>query len=66
VSFLTHGVEHSVRHSEELFYHWQGRHISITADPPQPVHIDGEVVGSTPVSVDILPKAIRVLVPKAG
>jgi YegS/Rv2252/BmrU family lipid kinase len=66
VSFLTHGVEHSVRHSEELFYHWQGRQICIEADPPQPVHIDGEVVGPTPVSLDILPKAIRVLVPKAG
>jgi len=59
------GVIHSIQHSDELFYHWQGRQITIEPDPPQPVHIDGEVVGTTPVEIDILPKAIRVLVPRA-
>ena len=63
---LKYGVEHSNRLSEDLFHHWQGRQISIEADPPQPVHIDGEVVGPIPVSIDILPKAIRVLVPKSS
>jgi YegS/Rv2252/BmrU family lipid kinase len=66
LSLLAHGVEHSLRHTEELFYHWKGQQICIEADPPQPVHIDGEVVGPTPVEIGILPKAIRVLVPKTG
>jgi diacylglycerol kinase (ATP) len=66
IALLTRGVQHSIRHSEDLFYHWQGKQICIEADPPQPVHIDGEVVGPTPVTVDILPKAIRVLVPKGS
>ena len=64
-SLLTHGLEH-IRHTEELFYHWQGRQISIEADPPQPVQIDGEVVNPTPVSMEILPRAIRVLSPKTA
>ncbi len=64
LSLLAGGLEHSIRHSEELFDHWQGRKICIEADPPQPVHVDGEMVGTTPVRMDILPKAIRVLVPQ--
>jgi YegS/Rv2252/BmrU family lipid kinase len=61
---LTRGVLHTVRHSEDLFNHWQGKQISIESDPAQPVHIDGEMVGTTPVAIDILPKAIRVLAPR--
>lgn len=63
-ALLRHGVLHSVHHGRELFEHWQGRQICIEADPPQPVQIDGEIVGTTPLFVDILPKAIRVLVPR--
>jgi YegS/Rv2252/BmrU family lipid kinase len=47
----------------EAYQHWQGREITVTADPPQPVHGDGEVWGETPVSVKVLPQAISVLVP---
>lgn len=65
-ALLTHGVGPAIRHSEELFYHWQGRQICIESDPPQPVHIDGEIVGTTPVEIGILPKAIRVLAPRGG
>jgi YegS/Rv2252/BmrU family lipid kinase len=64
LSLLTHGLEHTIRHSEELFYHWQARQIRIEADPPQPVHIDGETGRTTPVDITILHKAVRVLVPR--
>lgn len=64
ISLLTRGMEHSLRHTEELFYHWQGKQILIESDPAQPVHIDGEMVGTTPVEVDILPMAIRILSPR--
>ena len=63
-ALLKRGILSSIRNTDELFEHWQGRHIAIEADPPQPVQIDGEIVGPTPVTVDILPKAIRVLVPR--
>ncbi|RPI31813.1 MAG: diacylglycerol kinase family lipid kinase [Chloroflexota bacterium] len=63
IPLLTHGMEHAIRHSSDLFYHWQGRQIYIESDPPQSVHIDGEIVGTTPIEIGILPKAIRVLAP---
>jgi diacylglycerol kinase family enzyme len=50
--------------SEMLVAHWQARRITIEVDPPQPVQVDGEMVGVTPVSAEILPGALKVLVPK--
>ena len=44
-------------------YHWQGREISLEADPAQNVWIDGEEYGKTPVTAKVLPKAIEVVVP---
>lgn len=61
---LTHDLEYSISPSDELFHHWQARQIRIESDPPQPVQIDGEMVGTTPVTIDILPRAIRVLAPR--
>jgi diacylglycerol kinase family enzyme len=65
-TLLTQNFEHAIRPGDELFDHWQARQICIESDPPQPVHIDGEMVGTTPITIDILPKAIRVLAPRAG
>jgi YegS/Rv2252/BmrU family lipid kinase len=47
----------------EAYQRWQGREISVVADPPQTLHADGEVWGETPVSVKVLPQAVSVLVP---
>lgn len=47
----------------EAYQHWQGREITVTADPPQPVHGDGDVWGETPVSVKVLPQAVAVITP---
>lgn len=44
--------------------HWQGRSITVAADPPQAVGLGGDVIGSTPVRADILPAALRVIVPR--
>jgi diacylglycerol kinase (ATP) len=46
-----------------LLPHWQVRNVSVAADPPQKVTADGEVLGSTPVDIKVLPGAIRVIVP---
>ena len=43
--------------------HWQVRHAHIHADPPQKVTADGEILGTTPVEVKVLPGAIRIIVP---
>ena len=52
--------------SELLIEHWQARQIRIEVDPPQPVQVDGEMVGDTPVSAEVLPGALRVVVPKSA
>lgn len=43
-------------------YFWRGRKIEITVDPDQPVWTDGEFYGRTPVSVEVWPGAVRVVV----
>lgn len=42
---------------------YTGRHVRIESDPPAPVECDGDVIGVTPVALDILPAAITILVP---
>ncbi len=43
--------------------HWQGQAVSVVADPPQTIQLDGELVGDTPLSALILPLALKVIVP---
>jgi diacylglycerol kinase (ATP) len=43
--------------------HWQARQIRIDSDPVQPVVADGEDLGETPVTVEVVPQAIGVIVP---
>lgn len=45
-------------------YHWQGREITLEADPPQTVWIDGEEYGKTPITAVSLLKAIEIVVPE--
>ena len=45
----------------EYILHWQAREITIEADPPQPVQMDGELAGETPVSVQVVPGLVRIL-----
>lgn len=44
--------------------HWQVRHVRVEADPPHGVEADGEDLGLTPVQVDVVPAALRVIVPR--
>lgn len=39
--------------------------IRVSTDPPQPIAIDGEVIGETPIEVVCVPGGLRVLVPNA-
>ncbi len=44
--------------------HWQGREITVVADPPQTVQVDGEIMGQTPITARVVPGAVRVIVPR--
>ncbi|HEY8597657.1 MAG TPA: diacylglycerol kinase family protein [Thermomicrobiales bacterium] len=44
----------------------RGKQIEIHADPPLPVDFDGDPVGTTPFIAEVLPAALKVLVPPPG
>ena len=48
----------------EAFHHWRAKEIFIQTDPPQSIQGDGEIWGTTPISIKVLPETMHVLVPK--
>ena len=44
----------------------RGREIRVETHPVQPVQLDGEPGGETPFTATVVPKAIRIMVPRAG
>lgn len=44
-------------------HHFQARNISVSADRPMPVELDGDSTGHLPLSVQVVPAALRVCVP---
>lgn len=51
-----------LRREGAAHYYRRVRSITVNADPDQAVWADGEDVGRTPISVDVLPGALRVVV----
>jgi diacylglycerol kinase family enzyme len=49
--------------SHSCFLHRRARRVRIETDPPQPVHIDGDLVAQTPVEFAVRPGVLRLLVP---
>jgi len=47
-----------------ILSHWQARQISISADPPQPVQGDGDLLGETPIQVEAQTRSVSVIIPK--
>lgn len=46
--------------------HWQARTVKVESDPAQHVICDGEPMDDTPVEATVLPRALRVIVPRAA
>jgi len=60
-------VSHHIFHHGESragVYHWRGKEITLEANPPQEVWIDGEIGGQTPFTVTTMPKSLYILVPR--
>ena len=53
---------HEAGAKDELMYHWQAKHIRIDTSPKEPVQVDGELAGTTPVDIQVVPQAVSVLV----
>lgn len=56
--FATHQLDRS-----PFVTRLRGRHVELDADPPLPVQLDGDVTGETPITFDIQPGALQVVVP---
>ena len=50
--------------SDAAMLYRNGRHIRIETDPPRMAQADGELLGMTPLEIEIAPRAVRLLVPK--
>jgi diacylglycerol kinase family enzyme len=53
----------NLKPGETGLYYWRGQQIDIRTEPDQPVWTDGEYTGRTPVSIQVLPTALRVAAP---
>jgi len=49
--------------AKAMRYYRQARAVTLTAEPDQPVWTDGEHVGRTPVTVDVVHRALTIVVP---
>lgn len=50
-----------VEASDILYSH--ARHLVIHGDPPQYVHLDAEPFGQTPITIEVVPRAVPLMVP---
>lgn len=62
VGELSHYV---LRHTDKksYAYHAQGKVVTVEADPPQTVWLDGEFYRNTPVTITVCPSAVNIIVP---
>jgi YegS/Rv2252/BmrU family lipid kinase len=51
---------------DDKLIHFRAREITIEADPPIAVQIDGDPAGTTPMTAVTVPSAMKVLIPRAG
>jgi len=51
------------RLAEPEIVRWQARRLQIEADPPAPWHVEGDVIDTTPLTVEVCPARLRVLTP---
>jgi len=64
VSLGWHFVRGRHRQAPDVHYLAATREVTVSTARPMPVQADGEIVGETPVTVRIVPGAVRVVVPR--
>ncbi|MUL37580.1 YegS/Rv2252/BmrU family lipid kinase [Gloeocapsopsis dulcis] len=47
-------------------HHLRARHIKIKTEPPQPVVLDGNLMGTTPIEIECIPNSLNVFVPSTA
>jgi diacylglycerol kinase family enzyme len=54
------------KQSRRIRYLAARRSVAVHCDKPLPVHADGETIGETPVSVQVIPQAVRIAIPRTS
>jgi diacylglycerol kinase (ATP) len=49
---------------QEQVMHWQGKEVTVKADPQQSVSIDGEQIKPRTIKAHVLPQSVKVVVPR--
>jgi len=42
---------------------YRAQHVEVSTYRPLPVHVDGDYIGNTPIVIDVVPRAVNLLVP---
>jgi diacylglycerol kinase family enzyme len=65
LGLLWHVLRGSHKRSPHVRYEVASRSVIIDAKRPLPVQADGEILGMTPVRIEVVPLALKVVVPAA-
>lgn len=65
-SLTTHGLAllRDRLHTAAGVHHFRVKHLTLDAVQPLPIELDGDSFGATPLTIEVVPKALRVLVPR--
>ena len=57
-------VQAQIGTDNKPLHHWQASEVQVVAEPPQTVQADGEMLGQTPVNIQVVPQAVQIIVPQ--
>jgi len=63
MGLIWHTILGQQRRDRNVRYLTAERSIAISADHPLPIQADGEIIGDTPIQIQVIPNALRVIVP---
>jgi len=63
LGLIWHTLLGQQRRDRNVRYLTAERSIAISADEPLPIQADGEIIGDTPIQIEVVPDALKVIVP---
>jgi YegS/Rv2252/BmrU family lipid kinase len=63
MGLIWHTIVGQQRRDRNVRYLTAERSIAISADQPLPIQADGEIIGDTPIQIEVVPNALKVIVP---
>src|SRR5215207_2304874 len=63
LGLIWHTLVGQQRRDRNVRYLTAERSIAVSADHPLPIQADGEIIGDTPIQIEVVPDALKVIVP---